>query len=336
VNEPAAESVRCDCLLGRCDSMRAEVYVRCVGPAGTGRGRLTGTLSGPECRWATTLPVTTTIRPVPGELPDDAAETILGRVVLTEPAYWTPELPNRYRLVAAAETDGRVIETVRQTVGLRRLGVRGRSLWLDGRRFVPRGAVAAGAEDEVEAFREAALTAVVTDPAETFLDGCDAAGVAVVARCHDTVSDAAAIAACRQRIVAWSRHPAVFVAVLPAALPTDQAALILADTRAARGTLLVAVEVDGTLPPSSLPSGCDAIVVALPAGGLPHPAWRTLEPTVPLIAARADACDAALSRRPCDALQADLATWGTAGGPPAHDWAGYLVGRVPEPGLSRP
>jgi hypothetical protein len=333
VSEPAAESVRGDFLLGRCDSMRAEVYLRMIGPTGqAGRG-LAGTLIGPECRRAMTLPVTAAIRAVPG----DAADGLLGRVVLTEPAYWTPELPNLYRLAVTVTADGGELGSLRQTVGLRRLGVRGRSLWLDGRRFVPRGLAAAGGADEVEAFHQAALTAVVTDPAETVLDCCDAAGVAVVARCRGLAGDTAAIAAWRQQIIDWSRHPAVFVAVLPAGLPAEQAEAILAATRAARGTLLVAVEADGTRPPGSLPVGCDAVVVALPSGGLPHAAWRTESPAVPLIACRREpVIEFPPSRRPCDVLQAALAEWAAAAGPPAHDWAGYLVGRMPEVAANRP
>ncbi len=323
MSDSAAASVRFDVVLGRCDSFRAEIYVRAVVPSGTPDTALTGMLSGPDCRLATTLPVTATIRTVPGASPG----VVLGKVILTEPAFWTPELPNLYRLTAALTVDGREIGSIQRPVGLRLQGVRGRSLWLDGRRFVPRGLVSAGSIDDVAAFRGAGLAAVVTDPSEAFLDRCDAEGLAVIARLPDATGGGDAAS---RRILAWSRHPAVLVAVLPARLPGDDAAAILADTRSLRGTLLLAIEVDGTQPPSPLPSGHDVIVVALPGGGFPDPAWRTFEPLVPLVVFRAEAsADAAPTRRPCDALQAALAGWGTAADPPAHDWAGYVAVTLP-------
>jgi hypothetical protein len=64
-------------LLGRCDEMRAEVYARLVARpsmAGAGRLALVGTLVGPRCGTATTLP--TTVRWI------DAAADQYGRIVL--------------------------------------------------------------------------------------------------------------------------------------------------------------------------------------------------------------------------------------------------------------
>jgi len=49
---------------------------------------------------------------------------------------------------------------------------------------------------------------------------------------------------------------------------------------------------------------------------------------VPLLAWRRDGSTPVSGRGPCDALQAALAAWGTAGGRDTlgWDWAGYLVG----------
>jgi hypothetical protein len=104
-----------------------------------------------------------------------------------------------------------------------------------------------------------------------------------------------------------------------------------AATHGRRGTLLVAWEADGSRPPPAVPVGIDLLVVTLPAGGVPHEAWRTEPPAVPLVARRlADEASASAaqspSRRECDGLQAALAGWGTAAGDPAPDWAGYVVG----------
>ena len=88
------------------------------------------------------------------------------------------------------------------------------------------------------------------------------------------------------------------------------------------------IERDGGL---RIPFRKAAINVRGAAGGVPHEAWRTEPPSVPLVARRlADEASASAahspSRRECDALQAALAGWGTAAGDPAPDWAGYVVG----------
>ena len=78
-------------ILGRADEMRAEVHVRQPGLADD--ARLTGTLTGPLCATATTLPTTVRLAAAgwAGGVP-------AARAILTEPSYWTPELPNLYRL----------------------------------------------------------------------------------------------------------------------------------------------------------------------------------------------------------------------------------------------
>jgi len=123
----------------------------------------------------------------------------------------------------------------------------------------------------------------------------------------------------------------VFAAVVPHGVSAEQAGEIAAATRGRRGTLLVALEGDGFEPPPAVPAGVDLLVVALPAGGLPHDAWRTDSPSVPLVARRlsSEASVSAAeppSRRECDSLQAALAGWGTAGEGPTPDWAGYVAG----------
>lgn len=316
-SRPAA--LRIDCVLGRCDSMRAEVYVRTDLPG----GRIAGTLSGPDCRRAATLPITARIQP----LPEAAAGGIaMGRVILTEPAFWTPELPNLYRLEASVAVDAAEVASTTEQVGLRRLGVRGRSLWLDGRRFVPRGLCASAGKIDLEASRQAGVALVMTEPDEDLLARCDAEGLAVIAWLGGAESRVASIPT---SITSLARHPSVLVAILPATLTAEQLAPILAATSHARGTLQIAQAVDGTAAPARPPDGIDLLAVTLPAGSLPHPSWRAGPPSLPLLACRTWIDDGAtVSRQPCDELQRDLAAWATADGhQPAFDWAGFLACR---------
>lgn len=322
-------TVRFTCLLGRCDALRAEVYLRAELPADASRGSLTGTLTGPECRHATTLPVNSRITPLGGGEPSGV---VVGRTILTEPAFWTPDLPNLYRLEASLTVGGAEVAACRRRVGLRRLGVRGRSLWLDGRRFVPRGLASSALPADVDRFRQAALTAVAAEPSEDFLERCDHDGLAVIARIGESPSGPADAVL---RIDAWARHPSVLVAVFPPGMPGDHVAAVIAETKATRSTLLIATTADGTRPPQPQPEAADAVVVNLPRGLLPHEDWRSVSPPLPLIACRHDldvGCDPA--RTCCDDLQRDLAGWGTADGPLGYDWAGYLC-LPPEPSVSR-
>jgi hypothetical protein len=329
-------SLPLDCILGRCDSLRAEVFFRAEMPPGVAadEAALIGTLSGPDCRHAITLPVTAKLGPVPGPAATEApaaATTLVARTILTEPSFWTPELPGLYRLDARLVVSGREVAAWRRSVGLRRLGVRGRSLWLDGRRYVPRGLVASAERVELPAFRAASLAVVVPDPSEAFLAHCDAEGVAAIALLAAAAGKPCDLEAAAATIARWAWHPALVAAVVPRGVSAEAAGGLATATRGRRGTLLVAWEADGSRPPPAVPVGVDLLVVTLSAGGLPHEAWRTEPPAVPLVARRLfDEASASAaqspSRRECDALQAALAGWGIAAGDPAPDWAGYVVG----------
>jgi len=300
--------------LGACADMRAEVLGRLPADSEPPGGRIVGTLTGPRRGRDTTLPVTAPLQPTAAGF----------RVVLTEPAYWTPDLPNLYRLQATVEPSAGPSKVIDRLVGLRRLGVRGRSLWLDGRRWVPR-AVAASGVDGIEACKPASLAALVSEPDEPTLARADEIGVAVLALVATAASDPAAAAA---RIAAWAAHPSAVAAILPAGLPPETVVGIAASSRPRRDTLLLAATFTGAAPPpATIPTGVELVAVAIEPGGQPHEAWRP-GAALPLVAWCREPTSPAAGRGPCDALQATLAGWGTAGGRDrlAWDWAGYVVG----------
>lgn len=316
---------------GRADEMRAEigVVIRRAAPVAAAL-QISGKLTGPIRGRDVTLPTTVRLAGMP-ELarPDMAA----ARAVFTEPAYWTPELPNLYRLSAEVREEGSdaVIATFERLVGLRRLGIRGRSFWLEGRRWVPRGVECPRGVFDSDAFRAAHAAAVIDDPVEEVCAAADRAGVAILARLATDAhanTDAAARAVAR-----WSLHPSVVLVVVPhgACAPG-----LVEAVRRKHATLLVAAEVDGLASPTAvsaeLAQGVDCLLVDLPPDGLPHAAWRSAAPPLPLVAWRAVGIAPAESgsevvtwRRTCDRLQADLAAWGSAGGSAGTgwDWAGY-------------
>lgn len=319
-------------LLGRADDMRAEVWLRCT-PKTDGTGAfVSGTLVGPECSTAATLPTTV-------QLVDQGAvegQPALARGVCTEPGFWTPELPNLYRAEVTLRRGDEIIAAGRRMIGLRRLGVKGRSLWLDSRRYVPRGVPGQADRAGLEALRQLSAVAVVefaspTDQAaeasaailDTMLTQADRIGVAVVIRIAPSEGAAIDPAVLQERLEAWSAHPSAFLVILPCG-SVDVA--VGAGRR--RGTMLLGLDVDGLEPPPPLPDrGLDALVVRLPEDGVPHDGWQR-PPVLPLVAAirGIDPRLAAEARGACDRLQARLAAWAC---PELRDqpwdWAGYLV-----------
>lgn len=319
-------------LLGRADDMRAEVWLRCTPHTAASEGAVvSGTLVGPECSTAATLPTTV-------QLVDQGAiegQPALARGVCTEPGFWTPELPNLYRAEVTLRRGDEIIAAGRRMIGLRRLGVKGRSLWLDGRRYVPRGVPAPADRAGLEALVPSSAAAVVTVSdmiqlaSESFATSLDATlaladriGVAVVVRIAPADGAALDPRLLQERLEGWSAHPSAFLVVLPPG-PADVAVAV----GRRRGTMLLGLEVDGLLPPPVPVRDIDLFVVRLPEDGVPHEAWRRA-PAIPLVAAirGIDPPPADMARRACDRLQARLAAWAL---PDLRDrpwdWAGYLV-----------
>ena len=320
-------------ILGRADDMRAEVHVRFHAGGDVGALRLAGTLTGPRCGTATTLP--TVIRLVDTGMTDAGPAA---RAILTEPSYWTPALPNLYQLDLQTQQDERPGGSFQRLVGLRRLGVRGRSLWLDGRRWVPRavGCDPAGfdAAGTASAMHDAGLAVVMADPASDVCGHADAIGVAVIALLADAGGEPLDPDRAVAAIARWALHPSVVMAVLPRRCGAGAARDIAARARRVKQTMLLGMEVDGGRPPmeslDAMPAGSvDVPVVRLAGDEKPHAEWRTMPPTAPLVAWRIDAAAPLDSRRGCDRLQADLAAWAVAGAAlPVRDWAGYMVSQT--------
>ncbi|MFM7185472.1 MAG: hypothetical protein ACKO4Z_11980 [Planctomycetota bacterium] len=299
--------------LGRCDEMRAEVYLSPSAPTPHG-ARLEGLLIGPYRRQDLTLPMEARLEP----MTDLPGRGVVSRVVLTEPAFWSPESPNLYRAAIRLEAAGMSPTTVDTGVGLRRLGVRGRSFWLDGRRWVPRAAALRGGADVAWA---AETGIVATAPGDDLLSRADELGVAVV-----TLVESSELTG--PRLAALSRHPAALMVIVVDGGRPDSLGGVAGEIRRAKGTMQIGIAVDAGLPVPAVPEGFDFMAVRLAADRLPHESWRRL-PECPLVAWRhALALEPPSARAACTTLQRDLAAWAAAadGAHPVWDWAGYLVG----------
>ena len=334
---PSGPTLPLAILAGRADDMRAEIMVR-ISDCRVGGDplHLTGTLVGPRRGRDMMLPTTVKLVDVTGDHPAaSAAGQALARAVFTEPAYWTPELPNLYRLQAEVQRGDQTVAVVDRMVGLRRLGVRGRSLWLEGRRWVPRGVTISPTGFEPTSLRSLSAAAVIDDPSDAICEAADQAGVAIIARLEGADGVPLDTAGARDRIAAWALHPSVVLALVPRLESADRAGAIIAAVRPLKGTMLVGLEMDGTQPPDAVPTaivgGVDCIIVDLPCEGVPHDGWRLGSPwgaDKPLVAQRAGVSgNAAEHRQDCDRLQAALAAWGCGQGTAnlSWDWAGYSV-----------
>ena len=78
----------------------------------------------------------------PGQLELSADAT--AELILDEPRLWSPEDPHLYRISCVLRDDDRIIDQIIVTAGIRRVEVRGRHLYLNGRRIFLRGVLDQG------------------------------------------------------------------------------------------------------------------------------------------------------------------------------------------------
>lgn len=155
----------------------------------------TGTLTGPQCRYARTLPAVFPVRDV-----DGTAE-----VLITEPCYWTADLPFLYDLRVDVRQEGAIVASSERSIGLRRLSFRGSSVFVEGKRFVFRAAhLPSDKPIDWQAWRAARLAMYAVDPHDELCRAASEQGVWIIAE-----TSAAATA---NRVMNW---PAVAVVAPP-------------------------------------------------------------------------------------------------------------------------
>ena len=322
-------------ILGRADDLKADVFFQMRVPISKETEpslALEGLLTGPLSTRASTLPIRQKIRIHSQQIVDNGIE-ILGHSILTEPAFWTPNVPMLYSVKCRITSSGQDVALLSETVGLRRLGIRNHSLWLEGHRFVIRGVTCSDRENKSTEQRPAPLkdykTAEIidlssgvsseTDSQRLKLDenlkSADEDGRPIIVRLHPK-SQPCSIPAV---ICTLTNHPAVLLTVIPNTLLQE-----VPKISAYKGTMLFATEVSAELaPPPELPNGVDLAIVRL-SQTVPDSSWKT-PPPYPVIAWQTGVPS---QRQECDRLQALLANWRTTSkSPPSSwDWAGFLAG----------
>jgi hypothetical protein len=286
--------------VGEANPAEARFYARL--PCGFDqRMQLAGTVFGPNCAYARTLPARVAL------VDQGPGSSLLAQAVVPDPCFWTPDLPFLYEVDVQLRGANRAagVSIGRRTIGIRPLGIRGNRLVLDGRSWVLRGAWHSSVSDfPLPAWHHAAIAMVAPHPTDEQCSEASRVGVLLLADLHGPVDRLAS------ELGRLSQQAAVGFAILPAETRFDNdprefvGNLILVQRVAASPLRSIAPWAQAIICPANDPSAASAV-----AGTC----------RLPIIASRpqAAASTAQDARAACDRLQRDLAGRG--------DFAGYLV-----------
>jgi hypothetical protein len=176
------ERLDIDVFHGELSAHAARIYVRAVGLPGGKEWSIAGRVRGPECRYARTLPTNHPLTDL------GAGELLLAQATIPDPCFWSPELPALYRV--SIELRRRTIggnEEVawreERELGLRWLGPRGKSLYLEGKRWVLRGiGRQCVGEVPLSSWREAGAAMLVEQPPDELCREAAREGVFLVSQ----------------------------------------------------------------------------------------------------------------------------------------------------------
>jgi hypothetical protein len=151
--------------------------------ASAGDAEVHGRLTGPRCKYSTTIDVAYPIRRLPG-----SSGGLIGRVIIPEPSWWDPESPFLYSGLVELWHSGQTIDAVRVRGGLYHASAAGGRLIWNGRPLDVHAAVEPGlTAAQLPAVRAAGTNLVVVD-ADELLSLCDAAdevGILLAGRAAD-------------------------------------------------------------------------------------------------------------------------------------------------------
>jgi hypothetical protein len=288
-----------DVFYGDLTAARAYVYARLPRPADDAGLTLAGQVCGPRCKLAQTLPVTSPLVDLgPGP-------TLLARALVPDPVFWSPDLPAIYDVTVNLLRGAEVIATAHRQIGLRSLGVRGRDLMLNGKRWVLRGVATASTSASSPREWHQAQAAYASD--DLGLDDLTVASdFGVLSMIHVAEPGGPIV----PRLRRLAQFPAAAIAVFDQALPPDFRKLEIAPN------LLFAQLI---IPEWRWPRQPWADLLAVGAGDEQLIAETLTFGDIPIIATRFQRppVDLETARAACDALQRDLA--------PLGQFAGYVV-----------
>jgi hypothetical protein len=258
----------------------------------SGDFQIAGTLTGPYCQYADTLPTTYSFAQ------RGTAASPLVEALVPEPCFWTPQMPQLYQAAVELRERDRVVAEVKRIFGIRRLAPSRHGLVFEAKHWVLRALVS----DELPAtdlaqWHDAETAMFVRNPSDALCDAASRQGVLLVAELGQAQTHEVA------RLARW---PAVGIIAL-----TGGSA-----ERFRSGAAILAQHLPAQQPPVPA-SWATAALVDL-SQGQPLDS-RFAQWQMPLIALRPSGPldTVAEGRRACDRLQRDLAHLG--------QFAGYIV-----------
>lgn len=284
---------------------RAQILVRVPRTGDPQDCELHGYVHGPHCEHAHTLPAKFQLQDLgPGP-------TLLARAVITDPCYWTSDLPQIYDVHVELRQNDQVLAREQRKIGLRGIGGKatasGGQLIREGKAWIPRGvAVSSIDAGSLDSLRDALLVGVTDGPPPLdLLVEASRRGVYLIVQLradqHDLVTSLKQLA----------RWPAVMMAIVQGGEALDRSLTQVAPN------ILLAQRVRRGVPADWQPAPwAGALALELESNESVQ-----FAPTVqlPILVQRAVSKQVSVeeARAACDRLQRELALHG--------QFAGYLV-----------
>lgn len=147
-----------------------------------------GTIRGPFCKYARTLPATFPIEE--------------GQAVVVDPCYWTPRMPFRYEVRVSLTHETGKVEQEQFLWGLRCCMPHKNSLYLDRKRYVVRAVSIPEAQVDLSQLRELSCGLVMESPTDVLCEAASELGVMIVQTAEHSATSLRAL----------NRHPAIHFA----------------------------------------------------------------------------------------------------------------------------
>ncbi len=266
--------------------------------------QLSGEIRGPYSVAGATLPAVAQMSDLPGD-------SLLCAAVVTDPCFWITDHPAVYRVtVRLSDAAGKVQREATRQIGFRPLGVRGRSFYFSGRRWVMR-AIHLGRSEEMDfaRLRASETTVICEDIDLDFFSEASEQGVRILVDLRQHSDPAAALTLA-----------ANFPAAIATILNRDAGSSFNCDPKTlARNVMFIADCDSDHLAEHSTANGVDAREMPNWADAV----WRsaeqigTAELDRPTIVWSEGSGDAEARRGSIDRLQAQLA--------PTGQFAGYAI-----------
>lgn len=294
-NTNAQPLERLELFFGQANDVEARIYAQYPG-TGIPDEHLLGTIYGPHCQYAQTLPAKISFRPL------GAGPTLLAEAHIPDPCFWTPAEPFYYTVHIELRRGSQVISHEERLFGIRPLATTKRNLVLKSRRWVMRGVHRGSRSETLADWHAAPAVMIVENPSDELCREASTTGVLLVALLEPVEATA-------DELARLSRWPSVGMVVLPHETDATQIG-------AAPRNLLLAVRYT-PLQVFAPPAWAHVVICEVDAPA--NFAQQTAHAELPVMAWRAVAAECSLTeaRAACDALQRDLAPFG--------DTAGYLV-----------